>query len=659
MSRSVSCYEGPSLVSNDVCASQLTESQPTASEECNTHDCPAWVRYDWSCDSCEDEGSSGTVSGRVKCEYKGESVSDDLCLPYDPKPSSTKPCEDCPTWHMSDWRSCSKTCGGGVRYRSVTCKEDGEVTYYDDSCDFALKPDNEESCNSHSCPNWVISSYWSSCKDGEDMSTRKITCELNGVTCPDSECGDYSKPFSSQKCPKWVIDSDWSPCSTKCGGGTQTRNVYCEHDGKKAIDSSCAHSPKPLDTQECNVQICRPEWNLGDWECYDCNHGWGTTITTRSVTCKENGVVLADDKCSTYSPKPETVQPCDVCPKWVTGEFGECSQACGRGSRKRSVVCEQEGAIVSDSKCDRDLKPSTGEWCNTHSCPSWNVGFYSECSKKCEGGSQTRNVFCEYQNNVVEDTECSSSTKPISTQACNTLACPEWVIWSESSCSEICGGGTKTRQIYCKRPNDYTYLNEAMCDADLKPETVVNCNEEECPEWSVDSEWSICSAQCGEGTQTRDISCKMDGAVVAESRCVQSKPELVRVCEEAPCGTWQIGNWSDCNSKCNQDEGYSTRKVVCVDENGVGKPDSDCSHETKPSIKISCGVPYPCYEYVIGDWSECSAKCGEGIQTREIKCESSDEIVPIYQCEQQSTKPASEQVCVLKLNLQIYKTKMF
>lgn len=62
----------------------------------------------------------------------------------------------------------------------------------------------------------------------------------------------------------------WTPCSASCGGGSQSRSVYCvSSDGaggqEAAEEAECAGLPgKPPSTQACNLQRCAA-WSAGPW----------------------------------------------------------------------------------------------------------------------------------------------------------------------------------------------------------------------------------------------------------------------------------------------------------------------------------------------------------------------------------------------------------
>lgn len=67
-----------------------------------------------------------------------------------------------------------------------------------------------------------------------------------------------------------------------------------------------------------------------------------------------------------------------------------------------------------------------------------------------------------------------------------------------------CNGGTQTCTRIC---NDGTW-GEVGCEEEKKVKSQ-QCNQQKCPEWTIWSNWSDCSETCGEGSKTRNRSCKL------------------------------------------------------------------------------------------------------------------------------------------------------
>ncbi|KAB1278245.1 Papilin [Camelus dromedarius] len=126
------------------------------------------------------------------------------------------------SWSHSSWGDCSAECGGGHQTRLVFCSVDNEA-YPDHMCQHQLRPADRRPCNPHPCP--------------------------------------HTK--------RWKT-GPWAPCSASCGGGSQSRSVYCvSSDGagvqEAAEDTECAGLPgKPPTTQACNLQRCA-SWSVEPW----------------------------------------------------------------------------------------------------------------------------------------------------------------------------------------------------------------------------------------------------------------------------------------------------------------------------------------------------------------------------------------------------------
>lgn len=142
--------------------------------------------------------------------------------------------------------------------------------------------------------------------------------------------------------------------------------------------------------------------------------------------------------------------------------------------------------------------------------------------------------------------------------------------------------------------------------------------------WTEWSEWSLCSASCGEGSQVRTRSCKIsDGG---KRRC-QGLVNDVRNCT-APSrctvdGGWSEWSvWSTCRTSCDADDAIDqqTRSRRC-DSPRPANGGRDClgpSTESHPCPNIPCPVDGQWSSW--SAWTSCSADCGEGVETRSRTC---------------------------------------
>ena len=89
-----------------------------------------------------------------------------------------------------------------------------------------------------------------------------------------------------------------------------------------------------------------------------------------------------------------------------------------------------------------------------------------------------------------------------------------------------------------------------------------------------------------------------------------------------PKHSWKYSKWSDCTASCGN--GFQTRKVACADSEGNEVEDAKCDPITMTLMR-TCNVGQcPTFKYVVGAWSECSKSCGTGTASRNVTCLSSD-----------------------------------
>jgi hypothetical protein len=326
---------------------------------------------------------------------------------------------------------------------------------------------------------------------------------------------------------------------------------------------------------------------------------------------------------------------------WVTGEFGDCSNACGDGMRIRSVTCvRSDGTTVDPGACNAVDEPSEKEVCVDVSQCAWVAGDFAACDNACGDGTATRPVDCRHPNGaVVPDDLCGALLKPDTTQACADTSGCTWVTGAFGGCSSACGDGTRARTVTCTDTGGQP-VADTLCDGlDKPPETEV-CTDTTACAWQAGT-FGACDNTCGDGTQTRDVVCVApDGAAVPDGFCSGSKPPTTQSCFDSSQCAWFAGGFGACNNVCGN--GSRTRLVECRAPGGAAVPDSFCGG-SKPVSSESCFNNSQC-SWFTGSFGGCSKNCGSGSQSRTVQCRHPNgSQVPDNFCP--GSKPATSQSC--------------
>ncbi|XP_005987839.2 thrombospondin type-1 domain-containing protein 4 [Latimeria chalumnae] len=294
------------------------------------------------------------------------------------------------------------------------------------------------------------------------------------------------------------------------------------------------------------------------------------------------------------------------------------------------------------------------EACNVNPCPAfWDIGEWSECSKTCGLGMQHRQVLCRqnYANRTltVQPNRCLNLEKPETTTTCQLKICSEWQIRTEwTSCSVPCGVGQRTRDVKCVS-NLGDIVDDEECNMKLRPNDVENCDMGACAKSWFFTEWSHqCSAECGEGVRTRSVVCMTNHiSSLPLEGCGNERPSANTACSNGPCESrmqWFTGAWSQCSAECGN--GTQQREVVCIRMSGdsftVMSP-NECSSLERPPRHQSCFLKSCGAKWYHTEWSTCSKSCEAGFQLREVRC-LSDDMTPSDNCDPQ-LKPNDRETC--------------
>nr|CAD2169296.1 unnamed protein product [Meloidogyne enterolobii] len=331
---------------------------------------------------------------------------------------------------------------------------------------------------------------------------------------------------------------------------------------------------------------------------------------------------------------------------------------------------------VEDSICEEQnaTKPEFEKPCKTIDCePQYFVGEWEPCSSTCgDKGLQFRVLYChrvfaDGRRTTVSDGNCTERgiERPEARRQCNRFPCPEWQAGPWSSCSSQCGDAKQFRSVTCRSAKEgeggKMLPADACPDKDGKPQTERDCNLGPCKGLQFKTtDWELCQ-RCNDTEERRNVTCQdRNGREYPLEKCLETQkigatkktekakiPEDKRPCASpAPClYEWHFSQWSKCSTECGH--GHKSRAVFCaINELGQTKrvDESLCGGD-KPISQEECLNEEKCEGvYFTGPWSECSASCNGGIQTRAVVCLNYDK-KPVPEWCDERMKPIEQQIC--------------
>uniref|UniRef100_A0A8C7KUG0 ADAM metallopeptidase with thrombospondin type 1 motif, 2a n=1 Tax=Oncorhynchus kisutch TaxID=8019 RepID=A0A8C7KUG0_ONCKI len=460
----------------------------------------------------------------------------------------------------SNFGSCSRTCGGGVRFRTRQCDNpipaNGGRTCYGNSYEFQLC--NLEECSKplvdfreEQCKMWEpyfeydnTKHHWLPYEHPDSKSTR---CELY---CQSKETGDVVAMNR--------MVHDGTRCSYKDSYSICVRGD-CEHVGcDNQIASDMQEDKCGIcggDNSSCKIikgNFTRSAKKEGFLKILEIPQGarhlliqeFKATPHILAVKNQATGHLFLNDE--NEFPESRTVIEKGVEWEYHNNDDMETIQTTGPLRYTVLVMMRSHG----DSKVTLSYKYFLHEELQSSiennlvqedtAYFEWALKKWSHCSRPC-GGKQYTRFGCRRKSDgkMVHRTLCVNIDKPRAiSRNCSQKECsqPVWITGDWQECSSSCGKtGYQTRSVLCLQPiagGDQRTIHSKYCNDD-RPEGRRPCNRQLCfAKWEV-GPWSQCSVTCGNGTQERQVLCNSSDNSVG--LCVETKPITLRTCQLVPC----------------------------------------------------------------------------------------------------------------------------
>ncbi|XP_043799822.1 A disintegrin and metalloproteinase with thrombospondin motifs 7-like isoform X3 [Apis laboriosa] len=447
----------------------------------------------------------------------------------------------------------------------------------------------------------------------------KLWCIVDG-TCttmlhpaaPGTHCGKHMW-CQNQECvpivdrPRqidggWGEWGSWSECSRTCGAGVSIVERKCDH-------PEPAHSGKFCIGERRRYKICNTD---------PCPEG---TPSFRAVQCSNYDDKEYKGKNYTWLPYFDQTEPCELyctdTEESVIVPWGEAAldgTPCNVGTRDMCIagICRKVGCdwtVDSDATEDRcGICHGDGTQCET------TGGVYD----KNDGPGYKEVIIVPNGSRNIKIEEIGNSKNYIGIGVPNsdkyflngkrqiTLA-GEYEVAGTPALYERDRDREKVRIPGPIKEDIAIYLISRghYRNFGLRYEyTVPKKEPDRAPEYSwVFSDWSLCTATCGGGTQTSKPFCNEKKSGVVEEHFCESieKPETkLRECNLNPCpARWWFGPWQMCPVTCGEGA-LRKRSVMCVssgvgpDRSDLALPDRDCNRDVRPEEVSPCPNLPPC-----------------------------------------------------------------
>jgi len=459
-----------------------------------------------------------------------------------------------------------------------------------------------------------------------------------GILTSNNECGDpcegpkiESREAPKPECTKTVNDcelGEWSPYSICAGPLDQKHRVRSikappRNGGKPCTDAVLEETLPCKEDNQVNCEFS--EWQEWTKCSVTCGGGYHAKLRQVKQHAQHSGQPCVGSLRET--------EPCgmDSCGSASNCELGEwepwtvCENGKKQQTRKRKVIAyaQEDGRSCDDVISETRGCPSdeTGE---EAVCKLSDWSAWTECKQKCKSVRTSRSrevqsagLVCALQS-LYETQPCGDATEcdaDVVTDDEKDCSFGDWKAWGE--CSAKCGEGYKQRdrEVASHARPDGTPcigpLREVLpCTSESDGGT---CGVQDC-KWGDWEEWGGCSCTCGGGTSRRNrviLRSPTNGGEL----CVPQAKSQIGECNAEPCqkcvdGEWMDWTaWTECSATCG--EGYQSRhRDVKKQPNECGQPVTGYEDDYQMCKATEVCIPdQDCQLSEWTPWTGCSNTC--------------------------------------------------
>uniref|UniRef100_T1IWV1 Peptidase M12B domain-containing protein n=1 Tax=Strigamia maritima TaxID=126957 RepID=T1IWV1_STRMM len=500
----------------------------------------------------------GTPCGKGKWCVKG------YCQHINKKKSFWDPIRRNPQhggWgEWSRFLDCSRTCGGGVHFRTRKCSNP-KPAFGGKQCE---GPTEEfEMCNIQNCPrkkdfraeqctnlaklikldHKLSKLSWTPFSSNNESSLCSLTCmaEKNGQTFISNGENVIDGTLCSYDIPSHICVQGQCQvlgCDSVLGSSiTEDRCGICGGNGSlcRNIQKLMVKTPRKVQTRI--IIVPKGARNIEVRE---------VSGTTNFLVLKnrKNGKIILNGKKVSESSKSVVTEGA----KFVYTRCNESETLTAKGPLLGEIVLLATPIIkgvrmMITVNFTIPLKLNLDDL-NQEEMYIWDYAKWSRCSHDCGGGFQFSRVICieKSTRELVKKRLCNAKAKPnIQKRPCNTFSCTyRWRTQEWEHCDHTCGWrGIQHRHVFCTPVNETSTVVVPKLCPDGRPDEYQPCNRVPCQQtWTV-GEWSPCSSTCGIGVQYRNVTCIAPKDEIL-FECNDEKVETIRECTRSPCDNTNV-----------------------------------------------------------------------------------------------------------------------